>query len=371
MKPEKPAKKKITDRLVRIIKNYTFIFIFLLILLIYIAILGSRGYSFNWSYFSTILSSTTCATVGIMALGMALIIITGQIDLSIGSTAVIVGALSTIVYNANGSIVLSILTAIAAGALCGTINGVLVGKAKMPPFVATLGTMMIYRSIAEYFVFKIDVNLTGSSYKYQFSTAYESAKILKYIGTGKINVGSFAIPIVAIIFIFFVLLMIFVTKCTKYGKQVYAVGSNEKSARLAGVNVDWIKVSVFIISGVASGIAGLLLLWKNTSITPGSTADSYEMYAIAAVVLGGISMVGGRGKILGVLFGALSYATIDKIISASGLDVYIQAAAQGFVLIFVVLIQTTAPIIKDRIQTYQRNARNRQLERADSSEKVG
>ncbi len=358
---ESPAK-----HIVKVIKDYTFVFVFLLILLIYIVVLGNRGYTFNWSYITTILSSTTCATVGIMALGMAMVIITGQIDLSIGSTAVLVGAASTVVYNATGSILLSIVVAVAGGMVCGSINGILVGKAKMPPFVATLGTMMIFRSLAEYFVFRMDVRLTGSAYKFQFSTQYESAGILKFIGTGKFVIGSFAVPIVAVIFFLLVALMIFVTRCTKYGKQVYAVGSNERSSRLAGVNVEWVKVSVFVISGMAAGIAGLLLLWKNTSITPGSTAQSYEMYAIAAVVLGGISMIGGRGKILGVLFGALSYATIDKIISASGLDVYIQAAAQGFVLIFVVLIQTTAPIIKERVQAHRRNTINKQLEQAQN-----
>lgn len=353
---------------IRLVKNYTFMFVFLLILLIYVVILGSRGYSFNWSYVSTILSSTTCATVGIMALGMGIVIITGQIDLSIGSTTVLVGAAVTLVYNLTGSILLSILAAIVGGAVCGTLNGLMVGKAKMPPFVATLGTMMIYRSLAEYFVFKIDIRLTGSAYKYQYSTAFDNVKTIKFIGTGKLSIGQISIPVVAIIFLMIVLLMIFITKCTKYGKQIYAVGSNERSARLGGVDVEWIKVSAYMISGITAGISGLLLLWKNTSITPGSTGESYEMYAIAAVVLGGISMNGGRGKILGVFFGALSYATIDKIISASGLDVYIQAAAQGFVLIFVVLIQTTAPIIREKINNHRRRLINQRIE---ASQEIG
>jgi ribose transport system permease protein len=343
--------------------GYGFVLVFLMILIIYISVLASRGYKFNWDYFATIMSSTTCAVVGIIALGQALVIITGQIDLSVGSMAALVGASGVLVYNStNGNVILALLTSILVGGFFGTINGLLVGKAKMPPFVVTLGTMLVFRSLANYYVFNLPVEMTGSSYKYQISPEFASYKFTQTIGTGKLSILGISIPYQAIVFILFVAIVVYISTCTKYGKKVYAVGSNEKAARLAGINTDMIKVSVFIITGVLTGIASMLLVWKNTSITPGSTAVSYEMYAIAAVVLGGISFSGGVGKLFGVFFGALSYSAIDKIIAASGLDVYIQGAAQGLVLIVVVLIQTVAPIISERIVTYRRIAKSAALE---------
>jgi len=356
------------QKAIQIIKEawsgYSFIFVFILILCIYILVLSSRGYTFNWEYFSTILSSSTCATVGIIALGMSLVIITGQFDLSVGSMTALTGAIGVLVYNSsNGNLLLTMAASILSGAFFGAINGVLSGKAKMPPFVVTLGNMLVFRSIAEYYVFNLPVEMTGSSYKYQISNKFQSYEITKTIGSGRLNIGSIGIPYMAIVFAVLVVIMVYVSRNTKYGKKVYAVGSNAKAAHLAGINVDGIKVSVFIITGILVGIASQLLVWKNTSVTPGSTATSYEMYAIAAVVLGGIAMSGGKGKVLGVFFGALSYAAIDKIISASGLDVYIQGAAQGLVLILVVLIQTLGPIISERIATHRRIVLSEKMEK--------
>ena len=151
----------------------------------------------------------------------------------------------------------------------------------------------------------------------------------------------------------FVVAIIFIvmSKNTKYGKTIYAVGSNEKSARLAGINVTWVKVSVFILTGICVGIASLMQACKIGNVTPASSGVSYEMYAIAAVVLAGVNMAGGKGNMIGVIFGALSYTTINFIIvSIPGLSVDIQDTFQGLVLIVVILIQTVGPVIKENIQ---------------------
>ena len=164
----------------------------------------------------------------------------------------------------------------------------------------------------------------------------------------------------AILFVLVAVLFIVIAKRTKYGKSVYAVGSNEKSARLAGVNVTWVKISVFIITGMLVGVASIMQACKIGNVTPASSGVSYEMYAIAAVVLAGINMAGGKGNMLGVIFGALSYTTINFIIvSIPGLSVDIQDTFQGLVLIIVILIQTVGPAIKENLR---RRKKRRQAE---------
>ena len=160
-----------------------------------------------------------------------------------------------------------------------------------------------------------------------------------------------AASVITFIFLIMAVLFIILSKNTKYGKSVYAVGSNEKSARLAGINVTWVKISVFILTGICVGVASLLQACKIGNVTPASSGVSYEMYAIAAVVLAGVNMAGGKGNLVGVIFGALSYTTINFIIvSIPGLSVDIQDTFQGLVLIVVILIQTVGPVIKENIQ---------------------
>ena len=158
------------------------------------------------------------------------------------------------------------------------------------------------------------------------------------------------IPIVGIILILMTALFVFISTSTKYGKKIYAVGSNQKAATLAGINVSAIKVSVFVITGVMVGVGSFLWIAMNGSSDPATTGTSYEMYAIAAVVLGGIAMSGGKGRILGVFFGALSYTVIDKIIVALKMDSLINDTIKGIILIIVILIQVAGPQIKEKFQ---------------------
>ena len=203
----------------------------------------------------------------------------------------------------------------------------------------------------------MDSAITGSNSS-QFAMLRTNSKynfLRMQFGTGKLQIGGFSIPYITFVFLLMVVLFVIISKKTKYGKSVYAVGSNEKSAHLSGINTTFVKVSVFVITGLLVGVASFLQACKIGNITPASSGQSYEMYAIAAVVLGGISMSGGRGKLLGVLFGALSYTTINFIIvSIPSLSVDIQDTFQGLVLIIVILIQTAGPVIKESIQTAKR-----------------
>ncbi len=340
--------------------QYSFIFVMVIVMVAYAFTIKSNGNIFKWSHIAAILGSQNTCIVGTMALGMALVIITGQIDLSIGSSLVLTTGVTIMVFNTTDSIPLMILAGLATGALCGAINGLLVGLAKMPPFVVTLGTMLIYRSLTLSVVRSIDPAISGSSSsQFAMNSKNSNYEFLRMkFGTGKLTLGSFSIPYITFVFVLMVVIFIILTEKTKYGKSVYAVGSNEKSARLAGISTTWVKISVFILTGLMVGVGSILQACKIGNVTPASSGVSYEMYAIAAVVLGGVSMAGGKGKIIGVIFGALSYTTINFIIvSIPALSVDIQDTFQGLVLIVVILVQTIGPVIKESF----RRARKKRL----------
>ncbi len=337
----------------RVWSQYSFIFVLIIIMIGYGFTIRSNGNTFKWSHIAAILSSQNTVIVGTIALGMAFVIITGQIDLSVGSSLVLVTGVTIMVFNVTNSILLMVLAALVTGALCGAINGLLVGLGKMPPFVVTLGTMLIYRSLTLSFVRKIDKAISGSSSS-QFAMISNNSKyefLRMKFGTGKLSFGGFSLPYIFFVFLFMAILFIVISKNTKYGKTIYAVGSNEKSARLAGINVTWVKISVFILTGICVGVASILQACKIGNVTPASSGVSYEMYAIASVVLAGVNMAGGKGNMVGVIFGALAYTTINFIIvSIPGLSVDIQDTFQGLVLIIVILIQTVGPVIRENIR---------------------
>ena len=170
----------------------------------------------------------------------------------------------------------------------------------------------------------------------------ESYQTLYSFGNGK----AATLPIVGIVLLLVVFLFTYLSTSTKFGKKIYAIGSNSKGAAMAGINVKLMKVIVFVIDGVLVGVGAFLWIAMNASSDPATTGKSYEMYAIASAVLGGISMSGGRGKCLGILFGAMSYTVIDKIIVALKMDSLINDAIKGIILLLVILIQMAGPKLK-------------------------
>ncbi len=335
-------------------RDYSYIFVMIIIIIGYAITVSANGVVFKWSHIASILGSQNTCIVGTMALGMALVVITGNIDLSLGSGLVLCTGIAILVFNTTGSGILMLIAAIVSGAVCGLINGVLIGLAKMQAFIATLGTMLIYRSLALSVVRAIPQEISGSNSS-QFamiagSPAYDFLR-MKF-GTGKLSIGGFSLPWITLLFIALAIIIIIMSKKTKFGKSVYAIGSNANASRLAGINVTGVKVSVFVITGILVGFASFIQACKIGNITPASSGQSYEMYAVAAIVLGGINMAGGKGNIIGIIFGAISYSAINFIIvSIPALSVDIQNAFQGLVLIVVILVQTLGPIFKEKIQT--------------------
>ncbi len=327
-------KEKLFKTVGKTASEYNFVLIFVAILCVYLIMAGSGS---SWA--GTIYILRQSSQVGVIALGMGIVIITKGIDLSVGSMMALVGVLAAVVFNNTDSVVLLILTCLVGGALCGFFNGILIGKGKLPPFIVTLATMLMFRSIASF----LSVEILGLSYLQLTRTDARTA--LYNFGNGSL----FTIPVSGLILIGITVIMVIVVTKTKYGKSLYAVGSNEKAARLAGINVDWVIVSTYTITGLLVGVAAFLQLSMWTALTAASTGSSYEMYAIAAVVIGGISMSGGKGKIVGVLFGAMAYGVIDNIITTAGANARIQDAIKGAILLLAIAVQVIIPAVRTQM----------------------
>lgn len=334
--------KKKGSLLGKIWSQYSFIFVFIAIFIVY-AIVSS---SLTWN--GVMLVFRHSAVVGVLAIGMGLVCLTGEIDLSVGSMLALIGGLSVVVFNLTGNIFVTALFSLAAGAFFGLINGFLVGVVEMPAFIVTLATMLIYRSLAQYLCKILPKSYIGNGSsvfrmesKGNFANQYQA---LYSFGNGKIA----TVPIVGILLLLITALFVYISTSTKFGKKIYAIGSNSKAAGMAGINVSLNKTLVFVIAGVMVGLASLIWIAMNGSCDPATTGNSNEMYAIAAVVLGGVSMSGGKGKVVGIIFGAMSYTVIDKIIVALKMDSLIQDSIKGVILIVVILIQVAGPRIKEK-----------------------
>lgn len=325
----------------KIWSHYSYIIVFIAIFAVYA--FTSNG--LTWDGIMNIFRHS--AIIGIIAMGMGLICLTGEIDLSVGSMLAMNAGFSVVVYNMTGSILLTLLFALVFGAFCGFLNGMLVGWAEMPAFIVTLATMLIFRSLSQYICQHIDKKLCGGgSSVYRMTSSIASYQTFYQLGNSKFA----TIPLVGIFLLLITVLFVYLSSGTKFGKKIYAIGSNPKGARLTGINVSLIKVIVFVIAGILVGFGGFLWIAMNASCDPATTGTSYEMYAIAAVVLGGISMSGGKGQCLGVLFGAMSYTIIDKIIVALKMDSLINNTIKGTILILVILVQTAGPKFKEKLK---------------------
>ena len=301
----------------KIYSNYTFVFSFLVLVVIATAI----NHSFlSWTNLSTLMLQSSIK--GIIALGMTLIIISGQIDLSVGSQCALVAGLGVVVLNRTESPFIMLLFCMAFGALLGTINGLITNKGKMAPFIVTLATMSAYRSII------VQLGQGGP-----FNIKMKILMSFRKIAAGKF----LGVPNLAVIFIIITILMVILVKYTKFGRYVYAVGSNENATFLTGVNVVKVKT---LLTGFLTGIASFLLSSRLTSITAANVGMSFELDAIAAVAIGGTSMSGGRGKIMGTFLGAIMLQMIEGILIAARIPPFLSGLVKGIIIILAVIFQS-------------------------------
>lgn len=306
-------------KLKKFYSEYTYIFSF--VILVIIAVIINKNF-LTYGNLSTLMMQS--AIKGTIAVGMTLIIISNQIDLSVGSTCALVAGIGVVVLNSTQSILVMLLFCMAFGAVLGAVNGFLVTKGKIAAFIVTLATMSAYRSII------VQLGQGGP-----FNVSREMYQKFRMIAVGDV----LGVPNLALIFIIIAGVFTIIMKKTKFGKYVYAVGSNENAAKLTGINTDRIKIMCFTITGFLTGIAAFLLSSRLTSITAPNAGISFELDAIAAVAIGGTSMNGGRGKIAGTFLGAIMLQMIEGILIAARIPPFLTGLVKGVIIILAVLFQ--------------------------------
>lgn len=262
---------------------------------------------------------TQVSTNAIIAVGMTFVILTGGIDLSVGSTVAISGAFAASIIKSTNNVFLAIIVAGIVGIVIGLINGLLISKGKLQAFIATLATMTIFRGVTLVFTNGTPISKLSESFV--------------NIGNGKL--GFIPIPVVITVIVF--IIAVYVLTQTRFGRYLYALGGNEDSARLSGINTNKIKTLVYVISGFASSIAGVIIASRIGSASP-NAGTGFELDAIAAVVIGGTSLAGGEGRITGTLIGALIIGVLNNGLNLMNVSPFYQSIVKGLVILIAVLL---------------------------------
>lgn len=259
----------------------------------------------------------------VIAAGMTFIILTGGIDLSVGSTLALTGAVGASLLASGMPLILALIIAILLGAFIGFLNGLVISKGKVQPFIATLAMMTIIRGATLIFTNGRPISTGDSIGADQFS----------FLGSGRL----FGIPAPIYVTIIVFALGYYILKHTSLGRYVYALGGNEEATKLSGINIDLIKYKVYAISGALAAVAGLIVTARLSSAQP-QAGSGYELDAIAAVVLGGTSLAGGKGGIIGTIIGALIIGILNNALNLMDVTSYYQLLVKGIVILIAVLI---------------------------------
>ncbi|MGT2832563.1 ABC transporter permease subunit [Streptococcus halotolerans] len=259
---------------------------------------------------------------GFIAFGMTFVILTGGIDLSVGSILALSSAVSAGFIGSGMPVPLAIVLALVLGGLFGMLNGFLISFGKLAPFIVTLATMTIFRGATLVYTNGNPITAgLGDSFLFQF------------LGQGYIVGVPFPVILMFLVFIFLYVLL----HKTAFGKSVYAIGGNEKAAYISGVKLNKVKIIIYTISGMMAALSGLIITSRLSSAQP-TAGSSYEMDAIAAVVLGGTSLSGGKGRIIGTLIGALIIGVLNNGLNIIGVSAFWQQVVKGIVIIIAVLL---------------------------------
>ena len=263
----------------------------------------------------------------ILAMGMTLVIATGGIDLSVGSVMSIAGSLAALIFvgrlfalSGPISYVVAILFALFIASLCGLLNGVLVTAFRIQPIVATLILFIAGRGVAEVLVNGV----------VEFSNP-----VFQFIGSGTL----LGIPFQVLVMLVVLFLFIWLVRSTIFGRQVVATGGNEPAARLAGIPVARVKLAVYIISGLLAGLTGVFYISNNSSADPGGIGLGMELNAIAAVAVGGSSLLGGQANIVGTFIGAVFIQLLTSTLTANNVSADISRVVEALLIILAVYLQ--------------------------------
>jgi ribose/xylose/arabinose/galactoside ABC-type transport system permease subunit len=257
---------------------------------------------------------------GIVAIGMTLVIVTAGIDLSVGSVLAFSAVVATsFAHPGAHALIVPMAMGVLAGLGCGIINGVLIARNRLAPFIVTLGMMTIARGAALVYTSGRPVINLSDSYN-------------------EIGGGSLAgVPLPAVIFFVVVLLGVFILHFTRFGRYVYAVGGNELAAKVSGVNTERVLIGVYALAGALAGVAGIVLSSRINSGPP-ATGAGYELDAIAAVVIGGTSLSGGVGSIAGTIVGVLIIGVMNNGLDLLNVSSYWQQIVKGLIIVLAVLL---------------------------------
>jgi ribose transport system permease protein len=264
----------------------------------------------------------------ILAAGMTLVILTGGIDLSVGSLIALTGVTSVLLWTNGAPSTVAVVGGILAGALVGFINGSLVAFLKLPAFIVTLGALTYVRGLS--------YSLTDAQPLIASDLGY------KALGNGA--VAGIPMPVIAMVIVY--LLMWFLLERTTFGRHVYAIGGNAHAARLAGIKVKSTLVRVYIFAGACAGLAGVIFSARVESGQP-KAGEGYELDAIAAVVLGGTSLAGGRGRIWGTFVGALIIGVLSNGLVLFNVPFFYQLIVKGLVIVLAVGIDGVRNLRKE------------------------
>ena len=307
-------------------------FIVFIVLLIFFSIVANNFLSVN----TMLLIGKHVALYGIIAIGMTYVIITGGIDLSVGAVVGLGGMIAggllqkglTLEFagvTINFSVPLVVIITVLVGAIIGIINGLIITKFNVAPFIATLGTMYICRGFA---------NLHSNGATYSDLKGYEG---LGNQGWTFFGSNVFGIPVGLVILFIMAIIFAIILKKTVFGWHVFSIVGNEKAAKLSGVKVDKVKILVYMISGICAAVVGIIACSQLAAAHP-ATGESWEMNAIAAAVLGGTSMAGGIGTIGGTIVGAFVIGVINDGMVMCGVSEFWQMVIKGLVIIVAVVI---------------------------------
>ncbi len=260
------------------------------------------------------------SVIGILAVGQTVVIITAGIDLSVGSILALSAVMAaSFAHPGQYPLIVPLIVGLGAGLVCGALNGFLIAKSKLAPFIVTLGMMTAARGMALVY--------TSGRPVFNLSNAYDT------IGTGYLA----GIPLPVVIFVMVILGGIFLLHYTRFGRYVYAVGGNELAAKVSGINTEKILIYVYILQGVLAGVAGVVLSSRVMSASP-ALGEGYELDAIAAAVIGGTSLMGGVGTITGTVVGALIIGVMNNGLDMLNVSSYWQQIVKGAIIVLAVLL---------------------------------
>ena len=259
---------------------------------------------------------------GVLSIGVAFVIISGGIDLSIGSVVGLTGALLALLLSEKGlPVPVALAACVGMSLVIGLIHGLLITKLKLQPFVVALCGLLFYRGMARFIT---DDQSLG------FGSDFDG---LRQLAIGYVQVGDFRVPYPLFLLAGLAIIAMILLNRTTFGRYLFAIGRNEEAAHYSGIRTDRIVISVYVISAFMAGLGGILFSLDVNSVQPSGLGEFYELYAIAAAVLGGCSLRGGEGSILGVIIGAAVIRVLYNAINILGIPTHLEFAIIGIVIL--------------------------------------